>query len=51
MADKIIILIDGRVAEMGKYDDLMRNKGALWQFINMNKIKSEEIGSIFKVLI
>ncbi len=43
IADEVILLDNGRIAEMGKYEDLIEKKGALWQFINSNKILEAEI--------
>ena len=38
LVDEVIILDNGKIAEIGKYEDLMSKKeGTLWNFINSNK--------------
>lgn len=36
-ADKIVVLKDGEVEEMGKHEDLMWNKGLYWRLWNMQE--------------
>ena len=45
MVDKVIFFENGRIVEIGKYENLLENKfGAFWNFINLNK-KEREIES------
>lgn len=34
-ADKVVVLEQGRIAEQGKYQDLLANKGTLWKYHQM----------------
>ena len=42
MVDKIIVMMDGAVSEMGSYDELLSHEGAFAQFLKMYLIQTED---------
>lgn len=36
-ADRIIVIVDGRIVEQGRHDDLLARKGEYWKLHNMQK--------------
>ncbi|XP_041353920.1 multidrug resistance-associated protein 1-like isoform X2 [Gigantopelta aegis] len=42
--DTIVVLIDGRVSEIGSYDDLLDHNGPFAQFLRMYLLQSEDEG-------
>ena len=40
--DTIVVLMDGRISEVGSYDDLLDHNGAFAQFLRMYLLQSED---------
>ena len=43
-ADRIACMENGRIVELGTYDELMAKKGKFYELKRMSEIKSEEAG-------
>lgn len=44
MVDRVIVLVDGQISEMGTYEELLSHEGAFAQFLNayFTEVKEED---------